>query len=45
MKILLQVALVFGIYWVSQGIEAVRPIRDEIRGRIEALIADLLPAG
>ena len=25
MKILLQVALVFGIYWVGQGIEAVRP--------------------
>lgn len=26
----------------GQGIEAVRPIRDEIRGRIEALLADLL---
>lgn len=26
MKILLQVALVFGIYWVSQGIEAVLPV-------------------
>ncbi len=26
----------------GQGIEAVRPIRDEIRGRIEALVADLL---
>jgi len=26
----------------GQGIEAVRPIRDEIRRRIEALIADLL---
>ena len=25
MKILLQVALVFGIYWVGQGIEAVLP--------------------
>ncbi|KAA0975789.1 arsenate reductase ArsC [Paeniglutamicibacter gangotriensis] len=28
----------------GQGIEAVRPIRDEIRSRIEALISDLLPA-
>ena len=28
----------------GQGIESVRPIRDEIRGRIEALVADLLPA-
>src|SRR5690606_4727989 len=28
----------------GQGIEAVRPIRDEIRRRVEALIADLLPA-
>ena len=27
----------------GQGIEAVRPIRDEIRGRIEALVAELLP--
>ena len=27
----------------GQGIDAVRPIRDEIRRRIEALIADLLP--
>ncbi|WP_243059241.1 arsenate reductase ArsC [Nocardioides sp. SR21] len=27
----------------GQGIEAVRPIRDEIRGRIEALIGELLP--
>ena len=27
----------------GQGIEAVRPIRDEIRRRIEALIDDLLP--
>ena len=26
----------------GQGIESVRPIRDEIRARIEALIADLL---
>ncbi|NLP82758.1 arsenate reductase ArsC [Microbacterium sp. CFH 90308] len=26
------------------GIEAVRPIRDEIRTRIEALVAELLPA-
>ena len=29
----------------GQGIESVRPIRDEIRGRVEALIADLVPAG
>ncbi|GGL50007.1 arsenate reductase ArsC [Planomonospora parontospora] len=28
----------------GQGIEAVRPIRDEIRARIETLIAELLPA-
>ncbi|GAA3446433.1 arsenate reductase ArsC [Planomonospora venezuelensis] len=28
----------------GQGIEAVRPIRDEIRTRVEKLIADLLPA-
>ena len=28
----------------GQGIDAVRPIRDEIRGRIEALLADLVPA-
>jgi len=27
----------------GQGVDAVRPIRDEIRRRIEALIADLLP--
>ena len=29
----------------GQGIEAVRSIRDEIRGRIEALLAELVPAG
>ncbi|UOQ91078.1 arsenate reductase ArsC [Agromyces endophyticus] len=29
----------------GQGIEAVRPIRDEIRGRVEALLAELLPQG
>lgn len=29
----------------GQGIEAVRPIRDEIRGRVEALLAELLPEG
>ena len=29
----------------GQGIESVRPIRDEIRSRVEALIAELLPAG
>ena len=28
----------------GQGIEAVRPIRDDIRGRIEGLVAELLPA-
>jgi arsenate reductase len=27
----------------GQGIEAVRPIRDDIKNRVEALIADLLP--
>lgn len=27
----------------GQGIEAVRPIRDEIRSRIETLIAEILP--
>ncbi len=29
----------------GQGIESVRPIRDEIRSRIEVLIAELLPTG
>ena len=28
----------------GKGVEAVRPIRDEIRGRIEDLIAELAPA-
>ena len=28
----------------GQGVEAVRPIRDEIKTRIEALLTDLLPA-
>ncbi|HRA07321.1 MAG TPA: arsenate reductase ArsC [Propionicimonas sp.] len=28
----------------GQGIDAVRPIRDEIRGRVQALIAELAPA-
>ena len=28
----------------GQGAESVRPIRDEIRGRIEALIAEIAPA-
>jgi protein-tyrosine-phosphatase len=28
----------------GQGIDAVRPIRDEIKGRVEALLAELLPA-
>jgi protein-tyrosine-phosphatase len=27
----------------GQGIEAVRPIRDEIRARVESLLAELLP--
>ena len=27
----------------GQGIEAVRPIRDDIRGRVEALLAEILP--
>jgi len=29
----------------GQGIDAVRPIRDEIRSRVEALIVELLPEG
>jgi len=29
----------------GKGVEAVRPIRDEIRGRIEALLAELLRTG
>ena len=29
----------------SQGVEAVRPIRDDIRARIEALISEIAPAG
>lgn len=29
----------------GQGIESVRPIRDAIRTRVEALLAELLPAG
>ena len=28
----------------GQGIEAVRPIRDEIKARIQALLAEILPA-
>ncbi|MET3803082.1 protein-tyrosine-phosphatase [Nakamurella sp. UYEF19] len=28
----------------GQGVEAVRPIRDDIRRRVEALVAELLPA-
>jgi arsenate reductase len=28
----------------GQGVESVRPIRDQIRSRVEALIADLAPA-
>lgn len=28
----------------GKGVEAVRPIRDEIRSRVEALVAELLPA-
>ena len=29
----------------GQGIDSVRPIRDDIRGRVVTLIAELLPAG
>lgn len=29
----------------GQGIDAVRPIRDDIKARIEALLGELLPAG
>ena len=29
----------------GKGVEAVRPIRDEIRQRVEALLSDLIPAG
>lgn len=29
----------------GKGVEAVRPIRDKIRARVEDLIAELLPAG
>jgi arsenate reductase (thioredoxin) len=29
----------------GKGVEAVRPIRDEIRRRVEALLSDLIPAG
>jgi arsenate reductase len=29
----------------GQGVEAVRAIRDEIRGRIEQLLAELVPSG
>ncbi|WP_150239502.1 arsenate reductase ArsC [Nocardiopsis quinghaiensis] len=29
----------------GQGVEAVRPIRDEIRKRVEGLIAEIAPAG
>jgi protein-tyrosine-phosphatase len=29
----------------GQGVDAVRPIRDDIRGRIEALIAEIAPEG
>ncbi|ABW10025.1 protein tyrosine phosphatase [Parafrankia sp. EAN1pec] len=29
----------------GQGIDAVRPIRDDIRARVEELIGELLPAG
>ncbi len=28
----------------GQGIDAVRPIRDDIRARVEALVAELAPA-
>ena len=29
----------------GKGVEAVRPIRDDIKARVEALLADLIPAG
>ncbi len=29
----------------GQGIESVRPIRDDIRGRVETLLIELLPTG
>jgi arsenate reductase len=29
----------------GKGVDAVRPIRDEIRARIETLLGDLIPAG
>jgi arsenate reductase len=29
----------------GQGIESVRPIRDDIRGRVQTLLGELLPAG
>jgi arsenate reductase len=29
----------------GKGVEAVRPIRDQIKARIEALVSDLLPTG
>lgn len=29
----------------GKGIDAVRPIRDDIRARVEALVAELLPSG
>jgi arsenate reductase len=28
----------------GKGVEAVRPIRDEIKVQVEALLADLIPA-
>ena len=28
----------------GKGVDSVRPIRDEIRGRVETLIGELLPA-
>lgn len=28
----------------GQGVEAVRPIRDEIKGRVEQLLAEMIPA-
>ena len=29
----------------GKGIDVVRRVRDDIRGRVEALVAELLPAG
>lgn len=38
------VALIVALQPVSKGVESVRPIRDEIKTRIEALVESLTPA-